>query len=330
MVVVVVEVKAHVEEASHAVGRDGHRPLVDGRRYPRETSPLRDRLRILPRTGRHLIVLRQRHGPVTIDPRPRELHVRHTVAGAVRLVVPQKILQLLHHLALVLQMADLLQNLLQQRVHLGRRGLKGPGGLHPSPVPVVLNAAVRALPRQTLPGRALPGETARRTGGGRAEWRGCRSLTCWIQERVRLDARPLSSLSAVPRVATAHGTLTRFRDDGRRLAQAAGRWFPETVPDGSPLQGASLRAGVAVAGGLAARGSSRDVAVLADDGIGAGGPVPGGGSHAPRGRGTQRAGWAYAGLAEARLDALRLHAGPLFRLGFHGLLCNRRTGNRLG
>ena len=27
-------------ETSHAVGRDGHRPLVDGCRYPRETSPL--------------------------------------------------------------------------------------------------------------------------------------------------------------------------------------------------------------------------------------------------------------------------------------------------
>lgn len=217
-------------ETSHAVGRDGHRPLVNGGRYPGETSPLRHRLGILPGTGRHLIVLGQRHGPVTVDPRPGELHVRHSLPGTVGLVIPQQVLELLDHLALVLQMAHFLKDLLEEGIgHLGRRGLKRSSScLHPPPVPVVLHTtAVRTLPGQALPGWTLPAEV----GGCRRRRRRRRRCTIvgrralGVQESVGLNAGPLPRLPTVPRVATAHWTLTAFTagDHRRRLAQTS-RW----------------------------------------------------------------------------------------------------------
>lgn len=218
-------------ETSHAVGRDGHRPLVNGGRYPGETSPLRHRLGILPWTGCHLIVLRQRHGPVTIDPRPGKLHVRHSLPGAVSLIIPQQILKLLNHLALVLQMAHFLKDLLEKGVgHLGGRGLERPcSGFHPSPVPVVLHTTtVRTLPGQALPGRALPAEVGgRRRRRRRRHRRRCTIVGRWamrVEESVGLDAGPLPCLSTVPRVATAHRTLTTFAAHHRRcLAQTSRR-----------------------------------------------------------------------------------------------------------
>lgn len=147
---------------SHAVGSNRHRPLVNRRRYPRETSSFGRCLWIFPRTGRHLIVLGQRHSSVTVDPRSCELHVRDTVPRTVRLIVPQQILQLLHNFPLVLQMADLVEYLLQQGVgYLGRRGLKGSGRdgcFHPSSVSIVLNTTVRTLPGQALSGWTFPGK----------------------------------------------------------------------------------------------------------------------------------------------------------------------------
>jgi len=204
---------------SNAIRCHGHGSLVGNsprHRYPRASLLW---FRIFPGSDRYRNILGHTYRPVAVYPDLGKLHIRGIVVRA-GLIVPQQTLQLLHHLPLVLQVAELLQDLIEQRIRrlrrrrLERSGSSRTGQSNPPAVPVVLNPVRAWSGLQTLPGRALSAEARR--GGARGRHR------VGIQEGVWLDAGASSGLTAVPRSAT---TRWCFRGSGYRrgrLAEALG------------------------------------------------------------------------------------------------------------